>query len=694
LELNVHEGNIVGSSEDDDRDDADQANIEDDIVFLTSSFFLGKVVDLLDLVNDEEFFPSAYLRDDQQGAPFDAEAKDADGREGTASNAPEDDLHIDATLTANLLERLSVGQIGGSNVVSIAASSIDPVKAARIANAMATLYLEHRREARRRSDDQAIQALDAGLQELRGEVAGLEGQILDYKIEHGIEDFDDDGSEAKSVAVQRVELTTQLALVKAGLAQAEARRKQFAAKVDALDGASAPTALTSPALRELRAAETNLLRRRSQLAAEFGAQHPLMINVQGELDVVRERMQDEVRKIQEALSSDVAVNLARAAELEAQLDLLDAKSTTQQQAHIGLLDLKQRSESSRALLDQLLERRQTLLQQRDLDKAKARIMSPAAIPTDHAYPAVGFLTMLAAMGGLALAGLGVFFYDRWVSDFGFVTMDQLRDFEITPLGVVPNLCEKDAAGSTIEDYAILQPQSAQAEAFQRIRTKLLNLETAKGKLGQIVLVTSSLPLEGKTSTSVILARQAAKAGVRTLLIDADLRRPRVHEALHVPNQTGLAEILTGQAGDDKIIRRDSLTPLEFLPAGGHAASPADLFRSPQMDALISQLRQFFGWIVIDSPPLGAVVDSLVLSAHADWCVFVARWRETTRSVVMSSLSQLRDVNAPLAGLVLSRVDTESQRKYGDVDLGQHYGHYQNQEASTFDASAARRPKAA
>lgn len=676
IEANIDELNIIDFSNDDGGQDTDQVNLEDTIVFLTSGSFLENLVEKLRLIDDEEFFSSEYRLDRQRADDAVNPIDDANRPEEDITAMTSGDLHINATIAGNLLERLSVSQIGGSNIISITASSINPVKAARIVNSMATLYLEYSQATRQDWEGEAIAVLKARIDGLRGEVVGIEGQILEYKIKHQIQDFDDDQPETRSVDVQRTTLTTELALAKAGLAEAEARRQQLAVGSDTRIGALAPITLTSPTLRELTISETELLRRQSQLAAEFGVQHPLMVTLNGELEVVRQRMQDEVFKIQTNLRNDVAETLARTVELETQIDLLNAKSTTQKQANIGLLDLKQRSATAQALLDELLVRYQALVQQVDLGKATARIMSPASIPVKHVYPKVGLFSALAAAVALAIAGLLVFLYDRWVSDFGFTTMDQLRDFEVTPLGVVPNLREKEAGGRAIEDYVISHPQSAQAEAFQRIRTKLLHLGTAGGTLGQVVLLTSSLPLEGKTSTAVILARQAAMAGARVLLIDADLRRPRVHEVLNVPNDTGLAELLAGAAGEDDTLQSDSQTSLTFLPAGRNAQSPADLFRSSKMEVLMNELRQHFGWIIIDSPPVGAVVDSLVLSAHVDLCVFVARWRDTTRSTIMSNLSQLRDAGAPVAGLVLSRVDVAAQEKYGDVDLGQYYGHYQ------------------
>ena len=677
LELDIKKLNLLGQAANSDRADKDDFNIDNEIVFLTSGLLLSKVAQRLGLAGDPEFFPLARGPGEERDRFVGLEAEEADAGAEKAT----DNLHVNATLTASLLEHLDVGQIGGSNVVSLKVSSIDPVKAARIANALAAIYLEHRREVRRQSEDQAMRIIDTRIRELRGELAGLEGQILDYKMENRIEDFDGHGSEARSVSVQRAELTTQLALVKADLAQSKARRQQSSAKIDPRDADGAPIALTSPVMSELKVAETSLLRRLAQLSSEFGPRHPLMVNARGELDIIRRRMQDETRKVQGVLNNDVAVNLARASELEAQLDVLDVKSAGQQQAHAGLLVLKQRSQSITTLLGQFIEQRQVLEQRRDFVEGPARIMSPAQVPFRHTYPSIGSFSLMAALAGLMTAGLGVFFYDRWVSDFGFVTLDQLRDFEVPALGVVPVVDERETGGLAIEDYAIQHPQSAVAEAFQRIRTRLLNLDVAEAHFGQILLVMSSLPMEGKTSTSVILARQAAMAGVRTLLIDADLRRPRVHDVLDTDNRIGLCEVLTGKTGDEQIIHQDSRTPLEFLSAGGFTASPADLFRSEQMAALISHLRRHFGLIVIDSPPLGAVVDSLVLSTHADRCVFVARWRATMRSTIMSNLSQLRDIDAPLAGLVLSRVDTLSHRKYGDTDLGQLYGHYQHNQAA-------------
>jgi polysaccharide biosynthesis transport protein len=241
------------------------------------------------------------------------------------------------------------------------------------------------------------------------------------------------------------------------------------------------------------------------------------------------------------------------------------------------------------------------------------------------------------------------------------------------MGLVPDLSRRDTQGIMAEDYVLEKPNSAFAEALQRIRTNLFLSED--GQPPKSVLITSSVPLEGKSAIAASLARQSARSGLKVILIDADMRRPRLHEVIGVANQNGLSEVLTGRANPETAIRRDEKSGLDFLPAGVGVVSPPDLFRSSTMRVLLEEITGYYDLVIIDSPPVAAVSDSFTLSGMVDKAIYVIRWEQTPRNVALAGIRQMVEAGADIAGIVLSRVDVKKHARYGYADSGYYQGSY-------------------
>jgi capsular exopolysaccharide synthesis family protein len=184
-----------------------------------------------------------------------------------------------------------------------------------------------------------------------------------------------------------------------------------------------------------------------------------------------------------------------------------------------------------------------------------------------------------------------------------------------------------------------------------------------------------VPLEGKSTIASALARQSARSGLKVILVDADLRRPRLHEVMGMPNQHGLSEVLTGRANPENAIHRDQKSGLDFLPAGFGSASPPDLFRSSTMKILLEEMAAYYDLVLIDSPPVAAVSDSFTLSGIVDKSIYVIRWEETPRNVALAGIRQMLEAGGDVAGIVLSRVDVKKHARYGYADSGHYQGSY-------------------
>jgi capsular exopolysaccharide synthesis family protein len=247
-------------------------------------------------------------------------------------------------------------------------------------------------------------------------------------------------------------------------------------------------------------------------------------------------------------------------------------------------------------------------------------------------------------------------------DSGFRSAQQVEDFIGLPaIGTIPRLSRADR-GQLPHEVAARRPNSIFGEAVRSVRTALML--SGVDRAPKTVLVTSSVSGEGKTSLSLSLSGLAARTGQRAIVIDCDLRRASVQRALGGVGNAGLSNYLSGQAELGDIIEIEEATGLHYIPAGGRVPHPTDLLGSQKMYALIQLLEQSYDLIVLDTPPLLAVSDALVLVRIVDRVLFVVRWEKTRRDFVFAATKQIAEAGGNIGGLVLSQVDIRKQNRYG------------------------------
>jgi capsular exopolysaccharide synthesis family protein len=406
----------------------------------------------------------------------------------------------------------------------------------------------------------------------------------------------------------------------------------------------------------------------------MGERHPQMVTTRGELASVREKMQDEVQRIVSDLSNEVAVTRARERELQNNMSSLQGDAANLDMAEVELRDLTMEADANRQMFQTFLTRFREIVEQQELQEPDARIMSPADVPIAPSHPQVMLVTIIGFAASLVLGVLLVFVVERWDSDYGFRSADEVQSaLGLRALALVPDLSRRETNGASAEDYIVQKPNSAYAEALQRIRTSLFL--TDGDHPPKTVMVTSSVPLEGKSAIASSLARQSARSGLKVILIDADLRRPRLHEVLGMANQNGLSEVLTGRVSPEVAIKHDEKSGLDFLPAGVGVVSPPDLFRSSTMRILLEEMAAYYDLVILDTPPVAAVSDSLTLSGIVDKSLYVIRWEQTPRNAALAGIRQMFEAGADIAGIVLSRVDLKKHAKYGYADSGYYRGSY-------------------
>ena len=664
---------------------ADPATIESEIQLLTSRAFLRRNIEELGLVNDPEFNPS--LRPDAGEPSFldnlnpynyipedwlaSLSAPEPTNVDEIASKLDPEAVTLNQVIGA-FAGRVEVSQVGRSYVISLSFLSEDAAKAARIANHMADEYLVSQVEAKYDAAQRAIEWLSRRIDELRGEVLEAEAKIVEYRTQNNLVDT---AAASNPITLQFFQLNTQLALAQAQRAEAEARLSQARSLLNAQGGAtSAALVLNSPLMTSLRDQETQLIRRLSEMSSVYGENHPQMVNTRAEIQSIRDKMQDEVQRIVQDLANEVAVSRAREQELTNNMSRLQGDAARVDLAGVELSDLTREAETNRQLFQTFLTRFREIVEQQGLQEADARILSAADVPVAPSHPKVALFTLIAFAASVILGVLLVFVVERWDSDYGFRSADEIQAaLGVRALALVPDLSRRETQGIPAEDYILQKPNSAYAEALQRIRTSLFLTDGEHPP--KSILVTSSVPLEGKSTIAASLARQSARSGLKVILIDADLRRPRLHEVIGLPNQNGLSEVLTGRANPEAAIKRDEKSGLDFLPAGVGVVSPPDLFRSSTMKILLEEMAAYYDLVIIDSPPVAAVSDSFTLSGIVDKSVYVIRWEQTPRNVALAGIRQMVEAGADIAGIVLSRVDVKKHARYGYADSGYYQGYY-------------------
>ena len=576
---------------------------------------------------------------------------------------PEQERIIDS-----FLENLEVEIAGRSRVIIITFDSESPRTAALAVNKLADLYIVAQLEAKFEATKRANQWLNDRISELREEVSITEKFVESYREKSGLIRGERDATLASE---QISVLGVQHIMERTKLAEAQARLRQVERLLKLPDGIeTASEVLASELIRNLRGQEAELERQTAELSAEYGERHPKMINARAQLRDLRGKIKVEVNKIVHGLRNEVAVARARAASLSAELNKLKKEVGQLNTQEVQLRALEREAVASRTLLENLLARSKETISQADFQQADATILSYAAVPQFPSYPKKKLILAVAFVGAVFLGLLLVFVVEQL--DLGFRSMEQIeRLMGVAPLGLVPALTGLEAIGRKPESYILDKPASAFGEAIRSLHTNLL-LSSAD-KPPKVILVCASLPKEGKTTVVISLARLLASIGQKVIVVDCDLRRPKVHKAFGIASRPGLVECLAGEAVLDDVIQEDQYSGAYLLPVGGKTPHPPSLLGSESMNKLLDTIARRYDAVILDSAPVAAVSDSLVLSRLVDKIVFLVRWRETRREVALDGLRQIVDAGGDVAGVLLTMVNVKEHAQYGFADSGSYTG---------------------
>lgn len=642
---------------------ASPSSIDSQVQVLKSEALAGKVVDRLGLVRVPEFNGSApgVLADVARlGSALMAMI-------GGAQAPPADGLTAEQRLRestiANVLRAVDIYALGHSTVIELDVRSWSANRAARIANAFADIYVQDQVKEHLKASRSASQWLSNRVSQLAQQAATADASVAEYKAQNNLTDT----STGTPMTDQQLgDLTSQLVLAETDASDAEAKLGRVRALASSGRSADVTEVVDSPLITQLREQEATLLQQRADLSSRYGPLHPKMRDIDAQLSELDRKISEEVDRVVGTVSNAATVAESHVAALKHNLSLLTSKTNGQNQARVKLAELEANATSAHTLYQAYLDRFKQTQQQSSLKTPDVHVVSQAPVPLKPAFP-----KKLLIIGASIPAGLVIGFLLALVSDSvcnGFRSMGELgAALGIPVFAAIPEVRSHTSRLRQAAAQVVKRPRSRFSEAVRGLELgvarRLAKAADGSNAVGRVIVVTSALPGEGKTTTVASLARRLALSGHRVVAVDADLRRPRLATALGLKSpKFQLSDYLSQRCTLDDALCPDRQSGLVALTSV-HNAEHVDDITSPRMKALIERLKEITDFVIIDTPPVLAVPDVRLIADLADTVLLSVRWERTARDAVVTAADVLRDFGVDLSGSILTRVDAKRYQYY-------------------------------
>jgi exopolysaccharide transport family protein len=604
-----------------------------------------------------------------------------------------------SVLLSSFRGNLKVTLSPNTHIIKVSFRSPDKELTQNVVNTLMTTYTENNFKSRFDSTMQASDWLSKQLVDLQMKVETSQEKLVRYQKEHEILGIDekqnittqklDELNKALTAAEsERMDKESVYRLVQSGDADT------IASAASVLDAAGTGTQSASGLLEMLRTKEADVKIQAAELSTQFGPSYPKLAQLNTQIKEIEAQILAETRKIAGKIRGQYMAALQRENMLHDALEKQKQEANKLNESAIQYSILKRDLESYRTLYEGLLEKMKEAGVSAGLKSNNFRIVDVARVPTSPIEPNIPRNLAFAFMLGLT-SGVGLAFLLEGLDNTVRTTEQAQMISGLPPLGMIPMGSRTTREGANTKRLVIatskeavelvtqVRPQSQMAESYRALRTSLLlsNL----GAPPKVIMITSALPQEGKTTTSINCAVVLAQKGIRVLLIDADLRRPSIHKTLGMGPRSGLSNVLTGSATLQQTITQSPILPnLSVLPAGTPPPNPAELLASTNMREVLEELRGQYDHIVVDTPPTLSVTDAVVLSPRADAIVLVIRSGHTTKQALRRSRDILMQVNAKVSGVLLNAVDLSSPDYYYYYEYQGKYSRYYRDDESHND----------
>lgn len=569
---------------------------------------------------------------------------------------------------------LTIAPIRASSLVDIRYRSPDPEYAAWAANEVANQYKLYTLESRLAASKEANSWLADQLKEQRAKVDTADRALQQYKETNNAASADD----RQNIVLQKLTaIQTQVVDARFELVGKHAAYQQYLAlKTENKPLDSLPAIVANESIQTIKTNLATLRDDHAKLTVQFGDKMPQVIASNARIKQAEDELQAAMTNVVAALESDYRAAQQRVQSLEGSLNEQKGAAMGLDRKMMAYSQLDMDAKSERQLYEKLLEQLNEGGVSGEFKGSNIQIVDAAETPQFPILPLVQRDLMMSAAGGLILALVLAFGFEYF--DSRIKSPDEVKaHLELPFLGMIPAVTAQEAAGEAPMLQDSVPP--AFSEAIRALRTAILFSSADEGS--RSLVITSTGPHEGKTLVSSSLAITLAQAGQKTLVIDADMRRPRMHEALGRPQEPGLSNVLVGDTTLADAARPTTVANLTLLPAGHIPPNPAELLGSKKYEELLAELRKKYDWILIDAPPVMPVTDAALVAHTAGGVLFVVGSEMTPRQNAAAAIEQLKGASAKFVGVVLNRVHIERHSYYYSPYYRKEYGKYYQRSAS-------------
>jgi capsular exopolysaccharide synthesis family protein len=569
-------------------------------------------------------------------------------------------------LTERFLENLTVDPVRNSRLVQVSFDASDPALAARVLNCLAEQYIELGFETRYEATNKASRFLTRQLDDLKAKVERSEEELVRFSKEHDIYSV----GEKENVILQK------LSDLNGALTSAQAERIQKESNWNIVQNAKEgtfPEELRTDLIRELERDVAKMRRDQARLSASFKPGWPELDQVTEQLAQGEAQLVEEYAKTIERIQTEYQAAMERERLLTAALEAQKLEANRLNQDSIEYNIRKREVETNKQLYDGLLQHLKGAAVSAGLRSSNVHVVDPAQPPVRPFRPNKVLNLSLGLAIGLLLGIAGAFSMEHL--DRSIRSQDDVEcGLGLPSLGMIPLVSKRReiralprrggarSTAATIDLIAHQDARSLVSEAYRNVRTSI-QLSSNGYPPPRVLLITSSFQREGKTATSINLAEALAQNGQRVILLECDLRNPRMHRAMGIHGADGMSSFLAGGAELGGLIRPSSVPNLYCITAGRIPSNPAELISAQRMREGLNALQEHFDNIIIDSPPLLPVTDARILATLVDGVILVIRADVTPRGVVLQSKRLLKAVHAPLLGAILNGVDMFGPGRY-------------------------------
>ena len=630
---------------------------------LKSRTIAETVISRLKLAEHPDYAPKESITDIIKGwLPF---LPSANNEEKTAEQLG---LERREKLLAKFIENLTVEPVRKTQLVNIYFESHDPKLAADVANAIGETYIDSQLEAKMGITQKANTWLGGRLGELRQRLDDSEKAMQEFRLREGLIDV----AGVRSLGSQELErLGVELTAARSKKAQVDSFIRVIAQygknNVDKLE--SLPEITAHPSVQNVKKEVVTAERKVSELSKTYGPKHPKLLAVKSELATVQENLREQIRKLIAGIENESQTEGQNLASLEAEMARAKGQYQDVSGKEAEYQRLQREVETNRQLFDTFMSRQKETEVAGNFDSAIARFTDRAISATEPIKPKRKLIVILAFVAALGF-GVVVAFVMESLNDTIKTTQDVETVLQQRSLGIIPKLMEKKTLSEFNRTFFDTENRPF-SEAVRSIRTSLALL--ALDRPLQLLVVTSSVPEEGKSAVSSNLSFAFAQLE-SVLLIDADMRKPTIAKRFALPAfQPGLANYLTETESLNDCIVRDEQSGVDILPAGTIPINRLELLAHPRFLALLQELKGRYTKIIIDTPPVQAVSDALMIARLADAVVMVVKADHSRSGLIQNSLAKLIQSHAKLYGVVLNDLDVKkAERYYGSYGYYQYY----------------------